>query len=143
MPVEPIKHEFVVRCTTTRSFDIYVNHIGQWWDPMYTTDANTCVDVTIEPKLGGMVYETHRDGRCVVWGEVTQWSADQGLSYTSALSQDPEHPSQITVGFTAHPQGCQVNFAHGGWTDRNKACRAKFTAWQAILNRYIACAEGR
>lgn len=143
MPVEPIKHEFVVRCPVPRAFDVYVNHIGQWWDPAYAADTANCVTVTIEPKLGGRVYETHRDGGTVQWGTVTAWEPQHRLGYTSILGHGSRGPSAIAVGFAAEGHNCQVTFAHGGWTESNKTDRARFTHWQAILNRYIGCAEGR
>ena len=144
MPVEPIRHEFVVRCPASHAFEVYVHDIGRWWLPTYCEGPGDYQGVVIEPKLGGSVYETHTDGTSHRWGEVTDWEPGRRLRYTTNLGhRDPLRPSEIVVEFSDEASGCQVDFSHGGWDDDNKHERVKFTEWQLLLNSYIAHAEGR
>ena len=61
MSLEPIAHEYDLRCSPAHAFDVYVNRIGEWWHPDYTANPHSVEAVTIEPRAGGRVYATHRD----------------------------------------------------------------------------------
>ncbi len=60
MSFDPIRHEYVVDCSPDRAFDAYANRMSEWWDPKYTADPETFEGVSIDPRLGGEVIETHR-----------------------------------------------------------------------------------
>ncbi len=142
MELEPIVHDYVLRCDAERAFEVYTRHIAAWWHPSYTADAETLTAVRIEPGVGGRVYEAHSDGREYDWGRVTVWEPGGRLAYTSTLAQPPDHPSEVTVEFTSHDGGCRMRFEHGGWNADNAADRSKFTEWPNILDRFAALADG-
>ena len=137
----PITQVYRLRCTAEHAFATYAGRIGEWWDPRYTANPETLLGVTIEPRVGGRVYATHSDVGEHDWGEVTVWEAGRRLVYTSALAQDAQHPSEITVEFAPDGSGCKVEFAHGGWTEANVAVRAKFGDWRVLLDRFAALAD--
>jgi len=140
--LEPIVHTLELRCAPATAFDAYAD-IGAWWHPSYTSCAETLATVVIEPRLGGRVFERHRDGHEVGWGWVTAWTPPHRLAYASFLAQPPEHPSEIRVTFTPDVDGCRVRFEHGGWTEENAALRPKFRDWPFLLDRFRAFAEDR
>jgi uncharacterized protein YndB with AHSA1/START domain len=144
MPAEreaPITFEYALGCSSEDAFDAYTGRIGEWWDPRYTANAETLVGVTVEPRLGGRLYATHRDLGEHDWGEVTAWEPGRRLVHTFNLAQDPRHPSEVAVEFVPAGDGCIVHFAHGGWTDANAAERKKFGDWPALLERFVALAD--
>jgi hypothetical protein len=148
-PLSPITHEYPLRCSAEHAFGTYVERIGEWWDPRYTADAETLQDVTIEPRVGGRVYATHRDAGEDDWGVVTVWEPGRRLVHTFTLAQDPRHPSEVAVEFLAAADGgggrtgCTVRFAHGGWTEANAHMRKKFSDWPVMLGRFVALADAR
>jgi uncharacterized protein YndB with AHSA1/START domain len=76
------------------------------------------------------------------WGEVVACEPGRLLVHTFTLAHDPRHPSEVAVEVVAGPEGgCTVRFAHGGWTDANRAARAKFGDWPLVLDRFAALAE--
>jgi uncharacterized protein YndB with AHSA1/START domain len=133
--LSPIELEYRLACSPEQAFDRYTA-IGEWWDPRYTASAETLESVTIEPGPGGRVYERHRDGREVGWGEVTVWEPGRRLVHSFALAQDPANPSEVAVDFLSAGDGCLVRFAHGGWTEANAADRKKFGDWPVLLDRF-------
>lgn len=140
---EPISHRYDLACGVERAWDVYVNRIGEWWHPQYTTDPTGFAGVTIEPRIGGRVSTSYHDGHVEVWGAVMTIEPERLLVHTSTLAQNPEHPSLISVRFS--PRGdasCRVDFAHGGWDDGNAGDRAKFSEWPRILDRFAALADG-
>lgn len=137
----PIRHEFALGCGPEEAFAAYTGRIGEWWHPDYTANAATLEAVTIEPRLGGRVYETHSDGAELEWGEVTAWEPGRRIVHSFGLAQDPRHPSEVAVEFAAASGGCVVHFAHGGWTEANVGDRRKFGDWPVLLDRYAELAD--
>ena len=140
MTLEPIVEVLSLRCSPAEAFYAYA-HIGDWWHPDYTSNAATLATVVIEPRLGGRVFERHRDGHEVDWGRVTLWAPPRVLAYATHLAQPKETPSEIVVLFEATANGCSVRFEHGGWTAANAAQRAKFGDWPLLLRRFAALAD--
>jgi Activator of Hsp90 ATPase homolog 1-like protein len=138
---DPIWQERSLQCSAEQAFAVYTGRIADWWDPRYTANADTLKAVTIEPGVGGRVYEEHNDGGRIDWGEVTVWEPGWRLVHTFALAQDPRYPSEVSVEFEPAESGCVMRFAHGGWTPENVAVREKFGDWPLLLNRFAALAE--
>jgi len=137
-----IVHERFLRCSAQHAFDVYTGRIGEWWDANYSANAETLRAVTIEPRVGGRVFATHEDLGEHDWGEVTVWEPGRRLAHTFTLAQDPEAPSEVSVEFTDDDRGCNLRFAHGGWTEANSADRAKFNDWPVLLERFAQMADG-
>ena len=139
----PITHDYVLRCSVERAFATYTSRIDEWWDARYTANAETLERVTIEPRVGGRVYATHRDLGEDQWGEVTVWDPPHRLVHTFMLAQDPANPSEVAVTFAPDGAGgCVVRFAHGGWTEANEDARKKFGDWPVMLDRFARLADG-
>ena len=67
----PVRQSTVVRSDREHTFGVFVRTIGVWWpvNP-FSAGKDRVRDVTIEPRTGGRVYETWRDGTEVTWGEL-------------------------------------------------------------------------
>ena len=135
----PITHEYALRCSADSAFDAYTRRIGEWWDPVYTANAETLETVVIQPVVGGRVFARHADIGDDEWGEVVVWEPGRQLVHTFTLAQDPAHPSEVEVAFAPGDGGsCTMRLAHGGWNEANASDRPKFGDWPVILERYVA-----
>ena len=128
-------------CSPEHAWHVFVRQIGERRHPAYAPPGLTGVD--IEPTLGGSCLMRLADGSAYRWGTVTTWLPGHfGMDFT--LAQDPDHPSRIDVRFDAAQDGTtRMRFSHGGWTAGNVAGRARFSEWPILLERFVACAEGR
>ena len=114
--IAPIVVDVVVPCPPDRAFDYFTRDIGRWW-PLATHslgEANA-VDVRFEPRVGGRLVETSRDGGEHVWGEVTAWQPGRLVAFSWHLSRDPSTAQCVDVRFTPAPEGTRVTLTHGGW----------------------------
>ena len=136
-----IVHERFLRCSAQHAFAVYTGRIGEWWDANYSANAETLRAVTIQPRVGGRVFATHEDLGEHDWGEVTVWEAGERFAHTFTLAQDPQAPSEVRVEFSDDEGGCDLRFAHGGWTEANATDRAKFNDWPVLLERFAQLAE--
>ena len=137
----PISFEYRLTCSPEHAFDAYTKRIGEWWDGRYTANADTFERVTIEPGVGGRVWEGHRGGAEYDWGTVTVWEPGRRLVHSFALAQDPANPSEVAVEFAQDGDGTVVAFEHRGWTEANVADRRKFGDWPVLLDRFAALAQ--
>ena len=71
--IEPLRFEFDVACALEHAFDVWTARIAQWWPLDHTVSVAEGLDVVLEPKVGGRIFERTPDGIEHVWGEVTAW----------------------------------------------------------------------
>ncbi len=140
----PIVEHYELEADPRTAFTAYVERIGEWWDPRYTTNRNTFETIVFEQHVGGAVTEVHSTGVTHDWGTVTAWEPGRRVAYTSRLGQHGGDATIITVRFQpGRGGGTTVRFEHGGWNATNLHDRAKFAEWRAILDRYASLLRGR
>jgi hypothetical protein len=62
-PYSAVRQATVVRRPITHTFEVFVTAIGVWWPVQpFSAGGERVVDVTMEPRLNGRVYETWADG---------------------------------------------------------------------------------
>jgi uncharacterized protein YndB with AHSA1/START domain len=112
----PIVIDLVVACPPERAFDYFTRDIGRWW-PLATHSLGQAeaVGVRFEPREGGRLVETLRNGGEHVWGEVTRWQPGRQVAFTWHLDRDPATAQWVEVSFASHPGGTRVTLTHGGW----------------------------
>lgn len=151
----PVRQATVVRSDLAHTFDVFVRTIGVWWpvNP-FSAGQGKVRDVTIEPRAGGRVYETWRDGTTVPWGELLAWDPPHG--FTMTWTGTPA-PTEVELCFTAlSAASTRVAVMHRGWetlTDTQLAedCAVPggYTAggysqgWQTILHHFSAGLQAR
>jgi Activator of Hsp90 ATPase homolog 1-like protein len=110
----PVHQATVVGSDIDHTFTMFVRTIGTWWPvrPFSAGKDDVC-DVTIEPHLGGMVYETWQDGTVVRWGELLAWDPPHG--FTMSWTCTPA-PTEVELTFTSlGPALTRVAVEHRGW----------------------------
>ena len=116
---EPIVKEITVACSPEHAFDVFVNMIAKWW-PLDGHAASAAVGkaalaATIEPHVGGAVYETMHDGSRDEWGTVLEFEPGQKLAMTWHPGNNKDNPTRVDVQFKADGARCKVTLTHSGW----------------------------
>ncbi|HEY0662596.1 MAG TPA: SRPBCC domain-containing protein [Lysobacter sp.] len=142
---ESILVEYPLPCSAADAFDLYVHRIGDWWPRGFTAHGDGLDTVTIEPTVGGRVYERGRDGSVFGWGVVQSYEPGSELVHSFHLAQDAQHPTEVAVRFTDALAGCHMRFEHRGWTMDNVHERAKFEfaggGWDVVLGAFVELAR--
>lgn len=112
----PIVLDLVVPCPPERAFDYFTRDLGRWW-PLATHSLGEAeaLDVRFEPRVGGRLVETLRDGREHTWGSVSAWRPGSKVEFTWHLDRDPATAQWVRVEFAPDPAGTRVTLTHGGW----------------------------
>lgn len=143
-----VRKEISVRCGIDRAFAVFTAETNTWW-PMAThsvSDEN-CVDVRIEPRVGGRIIETERSGVEHEWGRITAWEPPHRLAFTWHPGFDPAQAGDVEVTFAADPDHTRVTLEHRGFEKRGADAttmhRNYASGWQFVFNeRYGARANG-
>jgi hypothetical protein len=119
--IAPIVKTIDVRRSAADAFRIFTQEISAWW-PMKThsraRDAagEVTVRVTIEPRVGGRVYETLNDGRELEWGNVTAYEPGTLFALEWRMGRPEEQFTDVSIRFEAlSEQSCRVTLTHENW----------------------------
>ena len=148
--IEPIRLAFEVACPLDRAFEVWTADIDRWWPADHTVTGADAGDleVVLEPRPGGRIFERTAAGVEHDWGEVTVWEPPARLGYLWHLRRDRADATEVEIRFVAagaartrveiEHRGWEVLGAAAGrdWRDRNQG------GWATLLPWYVAAAEG-
>lgn len=119
--ISPIVKTIDVRRSARDAFRLFTEEITAWWPIESHSRAKSAAGekterVTIEPRVGGRVYETLNDGRELDWGEVTAYEPGDVFAMEWRMGRTPEEATQVTVHFeTLDEESCRVSLTHENW----------------------------
>lgn len=119
--IAPIVKTIEVRRSAGEAFRLFTERIGEWWPTETHSRAKSAEgekteQATIEPRVGGRVFETLNDGRELDWGEVTAWEPGERFAMAWRMGRPPEEATDVTVRFEAlGEEACRVTLTHEHW----------------------------
>ena len=145
--IEPLELAFDVAAPADHAFTVWTRDIGRWWPADHTTSGEAGLTVTLEPRVGGRIFERTADGHEFDWGEVLVWEPPRRFVYTWHLRRTPAEATEVEIRFVAiAPQATRVEIEHRGWErlgsegptwrDRNEG------GWATLLPHYVEAAGG-
>jgi hypothetical protein len=119
--IAPIVKTIDVRRSAADAFHMFTGEIAAWWPLATHTRAKTAAgevtaSVTIEPRIGGRVYETLSDGRELEWGAVSAFQPGALFAMDWTMGRAPEQSTVVTVRFEPLSEAsCRVTLTHENW----------------------------
>lgn len=114
--LDPVRKSVVVARSPAEAFEIFTARIGTWWPvSRFSIHGERTASCTIEPRVGGRVYETSVDGEVGPWGTVLAWEPPHRLVLEWYPGNEPATPTEVEVRFTAVPDGTLVELEHRNW----------------------------
>lgn len=115
-PVPPVEQSVLVACAPARAFQAFTAEIGQWW-PLATHSVaqEQARNVTIEPGLGGRVFETDAAGGQSNWGKVLEWAPPHRFAMSWHPGRAAATGQMVELDFTVEGNGTRVTLRHRGW----------------------------
>jgi DNA-binding transcriptional ArsR family regulator/uncharacterized protein YndB with AHSA1/START domain len=124
-----VMHEFAIDAPKLKVFDALVADVAAWWGPPHSYE--NCVDLSIEPRLGGHFVEELQTGGSTLLATVTRLEPDvvleltgplhMGLVYSVATFELAEQDSATTIRFSqqafGRPRPEVVADLDRGWKD--------------------------
>jgi uncharacterized protein YndB with AHSA1/START domain len=145
--IEPLRLSFDVGCPATHAFDVWTNKIARWWPADHTASGEDGLEVVLEGRPGGRIFERTAAGAEIEWGEVTVWEPPSRLVYLWHLRRDRADATEVEITFVE--QGAsktRVEIEHRGWERLGAQGQdwrdANMGGWSTLLPHYVAAAIG-
>jgi hypothetical protein len=138
--VEPLRLSLEVDCTPEDAFAVWTQRFSLWWPADHTVTGDPDL-VTLEPRLGGRIYERGADGVEHEWGEVTVWEPPSRLGYLWHLTRERTDATQVEIAFRTNGSGTRVEIEHRGWerlgSDADLWRTRNQAGWSTLLPHYV------
>ncbi len=151
--ISPIVKTIDVRRPARDAFRLFTEEIAAWWPVQSHSRAKSAEGerterVTIEPRVGGRVYETLNDGRELDWGLVTVYEPADVFAMEWRMGRPPEEATQVTVQFEALDEmSCRVTLTHANWErlgEEGESLRDGYNnGWVAVFEEGFGGFAGR
>ena len=139
--IEPLRFSFEVACAQEHAFDTWTKRSGTWWPKSHSVTGDQELEVVLEGRLGGRIFERTPAGSEHDWGEITIWEPPARFGYLWHLRRDRADATDVEIRFIARDAGTTlVEIEHrawerlgaGGqeWRDRNRG------GWESLLPHY-------
>ena len=144
MSIEPVVRTLRLDCLPARAFELFTDHIGQWWPlARHSLGGAEAVDVRFEPFPGGRLFEVDAQGNESVWGSVARWEPGVALTFSWHVGRSAEQSTTIDVRFVATDDGrTQLTLEHRDWHmlgAEAAATRSGYAeGWIGVLEQYRA-----
>lgn len=141
-----VRSSVTVKLARDEAFRLFTERMGSWWpmakDSVYQAEA---VNVTLEPRVGGRLYESAADGRTSDWGTVTVWEPVDRVAMTWHPGYDEGLATTVEVTFSDAPgDGTLVDLLHTGWevhgAEAEKAVAGYQAGWPSVLEQFVKAA---
>ena len=141
--IEPIELAFDVQAPADHAFAVWTRDLGRWWPIDHTATGEDGLIITLEPRVGGRIFERTRDGRESDWGEIVVWEPPRRVVYRWFLRRTAAEATEVEIRFVPTAgDATRVEIEHRGWErlgsegpswrDRNRG------GWEGLLPHFIA-----
>lgn len=139
--IEPLRFSFEVDCPQEHAFETWTRRIGTWWPKSHSVTGDEDLEVVLESRLGGRIFERTSAGAEHDWGEITIWEPPTRFGYLWHLRRDRADATDVEITFIVRGAATTlVEIEHrswgrlgaGGqeWRDRNRG------GWESLLPHY-------
>jgi hypothetical protein len=126
--IEPLVLSFDIDCDPAHAFAVWTERFGQWWPRGHSVSGDPDVDIVLEPRVGGRIFERTSDGAEVDWGEVTRWEPPTRFAYLWHIRKDRSDATDVELTFADAGDGTtRLEIVHTGW----ERLGAGAAAWRA------------
>ncbi|MDT2009814.1 hypothetical protein FXW78_49840 [Rhodococcus opacus] len=81
-----VRREISVSGSPERAFDLFTNHMAKWWPAEHHVATSPVTAMTVEPRVGGRIYDSCEDGSESAWGHITEWDPPAGFAFAWMLT---------------------------------------------------------
>ena len=148
MTTDPLRLSFEIACPRDHAFDVWTKRMDVWWPKGHSTSGDPATVVTLEPRIGGRIYERTSDGTRVDWGEITRWDPPRSLAYLWHIGRELDDATDVELTFVDNGDGTtRLDIVHSGWqrlADGGAYRDANTRGWQSLIPSFTeaACRGG-
>ena len=144
---EPIRRSVSVSWTPEAAYQRFTADFSRWW-PSYALSigGRRVTNIVFEPRIGGRIYEEHKDGTRFLWGTVTALEPPRRVAFTFHSSRAESDAQTVEVSFLAEGTGTRVELVSTGWEKMSPEARRAHggykLSWKAALDGFANRSSG-
>jgi uncharacterized protein YndB with AHSA1/START domain len=144
--IEPLRLSQELDCAPDHAFTVWTARLGTWWPPGHSASGDPDTVVTLEPRLGGRIFERTSAGVEIDWGEITEWEPPDRLAYRWYIGRRPDEFTDVELTFVALAgDRSRLDIVHSGWerlgADAGSWRDANTGGWRALLPSFVVAAQ--
>ena len=144
--IQPLRISFRVDCPSEHAFEVWTRRIATWWPTSHSVTGERDVQIILEPRLDGRIFERTSAGQEHDWGKITLWEPPHRLGYIWHLRQNRTDASDVEITFRPlNATTTQVEIEHRGWERLGAAGLAARDAnqagWSGLLAHFVAAVQ--
>ncbi len=137
---------FEVSCPVDHAFNVWTSKIARWWPADHSVSGENGLQVVLEGRLGGRIFERTTAGTEHEWGEVVVWEPPRRLAYLWHLRRDRADATEGEIRFIDQGNATtRVEIEHRGWERlgaQGETWRdANRGGWNTLLPHYVAAIQ--
>ena len=113
-PIEPLRLAFEVACPPEHAFMVWTERIAAWWPADHTASSEPNLQVVLEGRIGGRIFERTATGAEHDWGEVVAWEPPHRFVYLWHLRRDRADATEVEIRFVPAGDVTRVEIEHRG-----------------------------
>src|SRR5713226_3381223 len=98
--IEPLRYSFEVHCPVEHAFNVWTARTSHWWPKSSTISQAEGLEVVLEARPGGRIFERTSAGQEIEWGEITVWEPPRRLGYLWNIATDRASATQVEIRFS-------------------------------------------
>jgi uncharacterized protein YndB with AHSA1/START domain len=139
---ESLRLSIDLKCTAEHAFRVWTTRMSQWWPADHTVSGATDLEVFLEGRVGGLIFERSPAGVVHEWGEITAWEPPRRLGYLWYLRQDRADATEVEITFVDLGGATRIEIEHRGWERLGAAGpdkrRRNTEGWNGLLPHFVA-----
>jgi uncharacterized protein YndB with AHSA1/START domain len=144
--IEPLRMTFDIDCHPDHAFAVWTEKLPTWWPKGHSASGHPDTLVTLEPHLGGRIFERTPDGIEIDWGEITAWNPPRQLAYVWHIRRDRSDATDVELTFEDRGGGkTRLHIVHTGWERLGAEAQswrdANTNGWNALIPNFVSAAE--
>lgn len=144
--VAPVLMSVLVPLDPDEAFLHFTERMASWW-PLsdHSVFGERVESCGVEPRVGGVIWESSVDGERNVWGTVSAWDPPRRLAFSWHPGRDASTAQEVEIRFFPDGDGTRVDLEHRGWEalgEEAEATREGYAnGWKYVLGeRFVRSA---
>lgn len=139
--VEPVVKTRRIATSPEVAFDLFTRRINDWWPTVtHSVSNDEASEVSLDPRVGGLILETTHDGEQHEWGRITEWEEGKRVAFSWYPGQKSDLATLVEVSFRPAADGAEMILIHTGWEirgdDAAEIREGYESGWEVVLAEY-------
>ena len=130
--IEPLRLSFEVACPAEHAFQTWTARTSLWWPADHTVSGEDGLQVVIEGRPGGRIFERTPAGDEHDWGEIAVWEPPRRIVYRWHLRVDEADATDVEIRFLDRGSMTLVEIEHRGWERLGAGTSAPRCEWARV-----------